>query len=210
MTKEFRNSLDLQFREDSEKLIVEGYALVFDTPTLIGTEEPGKGFYEVIKRGAVSANSLKDVPLKYNHSKDVCILARTRNKSLELTIDDKGLFIRGHLQANVQQHIDVYNMVKAGLLDKMSFAFVCGEHVFERDGKIPTRIITKIDNIFDVSIVDAPAYDATEVHARSFLTELDNELKALDSESKTSTSDEELRKAVEIEKLKLSIKLNLK
>lgn len=148
---------------DSNKMIIEGYAAVFDSETLIGSED--WGFYESIDKRAFEGANMKDVPLKYNHSDAVPILARTRNKSLSLSVDDKGLFIHAEL-LDTQDSIDMYKRIKAGLIDKMSFAFTVKQEEVRKD-KTPHRKITRFDRIFDVSIVDVPAYDDTAVYARS-------------------------------------------
>lgn len=157
--------IEMRKDDDSEsnKMIIEGYAAVFDSETLIGTED--WGFYESIDKRAFEGANMKDVPLKYNHSDAVPILARTRNKSLELTVDDKGLFIRAEL-LDTQDSIDMYKRIKAGLIDKMSFAFTVKEESV-RDDKTPHRKILRFDRIFDVSVVDTPAYDDTSIYARS-------------------------------------------
>lgn len=158
------NDFNIERREEDEgKMIIEGYALVFESETLIGDEE--WGFYESIDRGALDGANMKDVPLKYNHSDAVPILARTRNKSLELTVDDKGLKIHAEL-LDTQDAIDMYKRIKSGLIDKMSFAFTVKEEDVTK-GKTPHRKIKKFDRIFDVSVVDTPAYDDTSVYARS-------------------------------------------
>lgn len=148
---------------DSNKMIIEGYAAVFDSETLIGSED--WGFYESIDKRAFEGANMKDVPLKYNHSDAVPILARTRNKSLSLSVDDKGLFIRAEL-LDTQDSIDMYKRIKAGLIDKMSFAFTVKQEDVRKD-KTPHRKIMRFDRIFDVSVVDVPAYDDTAVYARS-------------------------------------------
>lgn len=149
----------------SGDMYIEGYAAVFDSETLIGSEE--WGFYESIDRGAFEGANMKDVPLKYNHSDAVPILARTRNGSLTLSVDDHGLFIRSKL-LDTQDGKDMYKRIQEGLIDKMSFAFtVKSEDVrYEKDG-IPHRKILRFDRIFDVSVVDTPAYDDTSIYARS-------------------------------------------
>lgn len=151
--------------DGSGKMIIEGYAALYDDETLIGSED--FGFFERIEKGAFDGANMKDVPLKYNHSDAVPILARTRNKSLELKTDDKGLFIRAEL-LDTQDNIDMYKRIKAGLIDKMSFAFtVKSEGETWEKGKIPKRSIKKFDRIFDVSVVDIPAYENTSIYARS-------------------------------------------
>jgi len=151
--------------DEDGKMIIEGYAAVFEDETLIGDEE--WGFFERIAKGAFDGANMKDVPLKYNHSDSVPILARTRNKSLELKVDDKGLFIHAEL-LDTQDNIDMYKRIKAGLIDKMSFAFtVKAEGEDWEKGKTPKRTIKKFDRIFDVSVVDIPAYENTSIYARS-------------------------------------------
>lgn len=162
------SDFDIELRKEDDgsgKMIIEGYAAVYDDETLIGDEE--WGFYESIERGAFDGANMKDVPLKYNHSDAVPILARTRNKSLELKTDDKGLFIHAEL-LDTQDNIDMYKRIKAGLIDKMSFAFtVRKEGETWEKGKTPKRSIKKFDRIFDVSVVDVPAYEGTSIYARS-------------------------------------------
>lgn len=157
---------DGEGEEGEKSLVLEGYAAVFDTETAIG-EPPEWGFYEKIDKKAFDGADMSDVPLKYNHSDHVPILARTRNKSLELTVDEKGLKIKATL-LDTQDSIDMYKKVKAGLLDKMSFAFTVKDYEVEEDddGNVH-RCITAFDRIFDVAIVDLPAYDDTEISADS-------------------------------------------
>ncbi len=149
---------------DNNEMIIEGYAAVYDSETTIGFDD--WAFKEVIERGAFDGANLKDVPLKYNHLDAVPILARTRNKSLQLTPDSKGLKIRAVL-LDTTDGVDMYKRVKAGLIDKMSFAFTVSDEEIDTSGKIPKRRIKKFDKIFDVSVVDTPAYEDTSVYARS-------------------------------------------
>ena len=116
--------------------------------------------------------------MKYNHMDSFLILARTRNKSLSLTVDNVGLKVRAEL-LDTNSNQDIYKMVKSGLLDKMSFSFTVDEQVWNREGRIPKRTITKIERLYDVSVVDTPAYDATSIYARS-LESMELELKAMD------------------------------
>lgn len=150
--------------EDSAEMIIEGYATVFGERTLIGSEE--YGFYEIIDREAFKDTDMKDVPLKYNHTDAVPILARTRNGSLSLNVDDKGLKIRAKL-LDTQDAKDMYKRIQEGLIDKMSFAFTCDRTEWDDSAKPPTRTIKHFDRIWDVSVVDIPAYDGTSVYARS-------------------------------------------
>lgn len=166
-SKEFRSIELRSIENDAGEMILEGYAVVFDQFTLIG--DSAYGWYEKIDRNALNNADMKDVPLKYNHG-EACtpILARTRNKSLELLVDDYGLKIRAKL-LDTQDSKDIYKRVQAGLLDKMSFAFTCKKSDWTEggNGEPPRRTILEIDKLYDVSIVDTPAYDGTEINARS-------------------------------------------
>ena len=171
---------DVSFKEeDEQKMVLEGYAIVFDQETLIGDKD--KGFIESIDRNALKNANMKDVPMKYNHDDSFLIIARTRNNSLRLTVDDIGLKVRAEL-IDTDSNKDIYKMVKAGLLDKMSFAFTVSTQKIDRSGDIPKRTITGIDRLYDVSIVDLPAYDQTSIVVGRSLALVDTELKTMDME----------------------------
>ena len=158
--KEIRK-LDLQFRAedtDDKKMEIKGYAVVFDSPETYD-------YTEVIDKHALDETDMTDVVLRYNHEDTFMVLARTRNKSLNLNVDDKGLFMEATLQDDISQHKDIYNAIKSGLIDKQSFAFTVDEDTYDYD--TDTRTITKIGKLFDVSVVDQPFYNATDVSVAS-------------------------------------------
>lgn len=189
---------DVEFKKSEDnKMVLEGYALVFNQETLIGDEE--NGFIESIDRNALANANLKDVPMKYNHNDSFLIIARTRNNSLQLMVDEIGLKVRAEL-IDTESNKDIYKMVRAGLLDKMSFAFTVSSQKIDRSGNIPKRIITGIDRLYDVSVVDLPAYDQTSIVVGRSLALVDTELKAMDMEK--------AKKEAEILKLKIHIKTN--
>ena len=189
---------NVEFRaEDESKMVLEGYALVFNEETLIGDEE--NGFIECIDKDALKEANMTDVPMKYNHNDSHLIIARTRNKSLQLTVDDKGLKVRAEL-IDTESNKDIYKMVRAGLLDKMSFAFTVSSQKIDRSGDIPKRTITGIDRLYDVSVVDLPAYDQTSIVVGRSLALVDTELKAMDMEDQ--------KKKAEIMRKRIHIKTN--
>ena len=104
-----------------------------------------------------------------------------------LNIDDKGLKIRAKL-LDTQDARDMYKRVQEGLIDKMSFAFTVSEQSFNYDTEPVTRTILKFDKIFDVSVVDVPAYDGTSVNARS-LDLLEGEIKEALEKAKRTKRD---------------------
>lgn len=143
---------------NDEKMIVEGYAVVFDSVTDLGWIK------EVVDKNAFNGCDMSDVCMKYNHSDELLIMARTRNNSLQLIIDKRGLKVRAEL-IDTTQNRDIYKMIQAELLTKMSFAFIVSEE--EIDYETNTRRILRIDKLFDVSVVDVPAYESTEIYARN-------------------------------------------
>jgi len=195
MIKETRLA-DVKFEETEGKMTLEGYAIVFNQETLIGDEY--YGFVEEISRNALENTLMKDVPMKYNHMDSFLIIARTKNKSLTLSVDNYGLKVHAEL-LDTQSNQDIFKMVRSGLLDKMSFAFTVEEQSWNKEGKIPKRTITKIGRLYDVSVVDTPAYDSTSIYARS-LESMDVELKAMELE--------EQKQHVEVMKKKIRIKTN--
>ena len=184
MIKETRLA-DVKFEETEGKMTLEGYAIVFNQETLIGDEE--YGFMEEIDRNSLQDTLMKDVPMKYNHMDSFLIIARTKNKSLSLSVDNFGLKVHAEL-LDTQSNQDIYKMVRSGLLDKMSFAFTVEEQTWNKEGRVPKRIITKIGRLYDVSVVDTPAYDSTSIYARS-LESMDLELKAMELAEQTRRAD---------------------
>lgn len=150
---------ELRASDEQEKMIVEGYAIVFDEPTDLG-------YIEIIDRNALDNCDMSDVCMKYNHEDTTLIMARTRNKSLQLEVDDHGLKIYAELIDTVSNR-DIYKSIQAGLLDKMSFAFLVSDAYWDTIDGQDIRHITGIGKLFDVSVVDVPAYDQTEIYARS-------------------------------------------
>ena len=198
--KEVRfSTIDGKSTDEAEKMIIEGYAIVFNQETLIGDRE--HGFTEVIDKRSLDGANLEDVPLKYNHTDNRLILARTRNGSLTFQIDDHGLKIRAEL-IDTQSNRDVYKSIVAGLLDKMSFAFTVKSQSWDRSGEVPKRTITQIDRLYDVSVVDLPAYEGTSIDALTRSLEIaDAELGALEN-----VKNEQMRQVI---RKRLKLKTNI-
>lgn len=199
MEKETRFSTINKRDNEDQKMIVEGYAIVFGEETLIGDEK--HGFYEIIDKNALKETNMKDVPFKYNHTDTHLILARTRNGSLTLEVDEVGLKIRAEL-IDTNSNRDIFKSIEAGLLDKMSFAFTVKSQSWNKEGETPKRTITAIDRLYDVSVVDLPAYDQTSIQAHARSLELaDAELKSLENEELIE------RRAVILKRLKIKINI---
>lgn len=146
--------------------VLEGRAIVFDTPTPIFQDFDGTQYYEQIHRDALKGVDLSNVVLKYNHSEHVPPLASTKAGTLDLKVTSQGLEVTARM-ANTTQASDIHELVRTGHLDKMSFAFTVANDAY--DSKTKTRTIFKFDKMYDVSVVDFPAYEQTSVSARNYI-----------------------------------------
>ena len=166
---EMRMALLEPANNDENKQLVEGYAAVFNQRALIWESEwSGWKYMEVIDRNAFNGADMSDTVFKYNHGDVAMILARTSNNTLTMNTDDKGLRISADI-IDTNNGTDVYKLIKRGDLTKMSFAFTVKSERTEvdKENKIYTRTITAFDKIYDVAVVDFPAYDGTSIQARS-------------------------------------------
>ncbi len=141
---------------------IAGYAIVFEQRTVL-YKDPVTGYEygEIIDRHALDGADMADVILRYDHNGRV--LARTRNNSLRLSVDDHGLAIEADMNGSDEAR-SYYNDVKAGLVDKMSFCFEV--EADEWDEATRTRRIKRMSRLYDVSLVSFPAYEQTQVSAR--------------------------------------------
>ena len=146
-----------------QKMLIQGYAIRFNEPAVFDVD--GVEYREVIDPRALDKTDMHDVPLRYNHSDNVMVMARTRNKTLQLIKDDEGLRILADL-ANTTAGRDLYELIKRGDVDKMSFAFTVAKDDYDVETR--TRRILAVDKIFDVSAVDSPAYETTSISVRSY------------------------------------------
>ena len=97
-----------------QPMIVEGYAVVYDSPQ---TYQFGDETYtETIVRGACDGADTRRTVMRYNHEDSVFALARTKNGSLQMMSDERGLKIRAEL-IDTQSNRDVYKMIRSGLID---------------------------------------------------------------------------------------------
>jgi len=153
-------------KTDDGKMIIEGYPIVYEKYANLW------GFKEIIRQGA-STEALKrsDELVLWNHEVDQPMAAR-KNGTLEAKEDDKGVFIRADVSKSVWGR-DGYEAIENGIIDKMSFAFDVargGDNWFweEIDGvEFEIREIIIFQELYDYSPVSYPAYNDTEVIARS-------------------------------------------
>ncbi len=173
---------------DVQELFVEGYAVTFDQPTVL-FEMGGIEYKEQIDARAFDDANMTDVIFNYNHSGKV--MARTRNNTLTLTKDEKGLFIRARLHGT-EEGRKLYEEIRGGYIDRMSFQFTIQEESYDKANHLFT--VRKVKKLYDVSAVDIPAYDTTSISARSFL-------EAVAEEERKALVSAELRKKLILQTL---------
>jgi hypothetical protein len=183
---------------------IEGHPAVYDQKTSIGGY-----FYEVIERGAFDNCNFDDVLFCVNHDLRKLPLARSRrnngNSTMQLSIDDKGLSIKATLDTeNNSEAKSLYSAVSRGDIDGMSFMFYVEEERWTNlDTDMPTRYISKVKTVREVSAVNFPAYTGTDINARDQAA-LDNAIKALDNaRSELDNSKSEQQLALEKSKIEL-------
>lgn len=159
--KEYRSAAIAATQSEDQQLIVEGYAAVFEQPTVL-FEYDGIQYKEVIDKDAFVGCDMSDVCFRYNHSESFLVLARTRNKTLQLSVDNMGLKFRANL-ANVTAGQDLYKLIERGDIDRTSFGFIVAVDGDSYDSLSHTRRILRFKKVCDVSAVDIPAYDGTSI-----------------------------------------------
>lgn len=146
--------------EEDKDLIVEGYAVRFNSPTVL-FEYDGIEYKEQIDDRAFEDAKMDDVIFNYNHSGKV--MARTRNATLGLEVKEDGLFIRAKL-GGTEEGRKLYEEIKGGYIDRMSFRFSVREEAYDKENHMWT--VRRVKRLYDVSAVDIPAYDDTSIEAR--------------------------------------------
>lgn len=186
--------------------IITGRPIVYNSRTDLGY------FDEIIDSGALDNTDLTDVRFLVNHDISKIPLARSRrnngNSTMHLTVDPFGMGIRVTLDTeNNNEARALYSAVQRGDITGMSFMFgIRGEEWENLDTEHPTRHITDISTVVEVSAVTFPAYESTEINARS-KNALDNARRALDNAQQRNaaavdTDELELAKAKYIFKSK--------
>ena len=181
-------------KRDDGSAEIDGHAIVYNQ------EIDCFGWYrEIIAPGALDDADLTDVLFFVNHDTNKIPLARSRhnneNSTLQLSIDDIGLFFEASLDvdANTESSM-LYSAVYRGDITGMSFGFFVDAEEWEGlddDDKIPLCRITKISEVIEISAVNWPAYDETEINLRSQNAQaaLDSARSSLDSEGAKAALD---------------------
>lgn len=197
--REYRSMvMTVRALDDSQDMVVEGYATTFNQPYLLYDGRYYK-VWEQIAPTAFDECDMSDVIMQYDHAGRV--FARNKNGTLTLTVDAIGLKITASL-GGTDIGRQLYQEIKGGYTDKMSFGFVVAEDQrvsmvdHENDVETITRTITKIKKLYDVSAVSIPANDMTSISARRYADGVIDGIKA-----------ERLERANKRKKLKLLLEV---
>jgi HK97 family phage prohead protease len=160
---------DVEARADGDGMRLAGYAAVFNDASV------PLPFKESIAPGAFrkTLSETPDVRMLINH--EGLPVARTKNGTLKLEEDDRGLRFEADL-ADTQEGRDIYELVKRGDVDQMSFAFRVIRQKWNDDRS--RRVLTEVSLADgDVSVVTYPAYPTTTVEAREHIKQAMKALK---------------------------------
>lgn len=164
--REFRNvPFEVRSAEDNN-ITLEGYAIVFDTESVdLG------GYTERIAPTAITNESIAqqrfDVFAFLNHDEHK-VLGRTKSKTLELSVDTRGVYFKLHL-GNTEAARDCRNYIERGEISNMSFSFTCKDYSFDEvvgdDGnkRYVKNVLSMI--LYEVSPVFLPAYEVSSCEA---------------------------------------------
>lgn len=163
MSKRQVRSIPTNFetREDGEKLSIEGYFAVFNS-----NYEIAPGMSESIAPGAFSRTISGDIRALINHDTTL-VLGRTKANTLELREDSHGLW--GHIDVNPNDvdAMNLYERVKRGDVDQCSFGFEIRSQDTDISENGDIHWTLRDVDLYEVSCCTFPAYESTNISARS-------------------------------------------
>lgn len=195
--------IDRESREDGQRKLA-GKPIIYGAIADIGD------FFEVIEAGALDETDMRDVPLLVNHNDKMLPLARSRrnngNSTMTLSIGEEGLEFEALI--DVENNADAKALdsaIERGDIDGMSFV-ASVEYYWEGLGAgKPTRHITKVPRLYEISAVTDPAYKQTSIAQRSADQEaLERALESLEKENAEKKAIEDRKRALAL-KIKLSL-----
>lgn len=177
-------NFEIRAEEGEHGAIITGRPIVYNSRTDLGY------FDEVIESGALDGANLNDVRFLVNHDISKIPLARSRRNNgkstMQMSVDLQGLNL-DWVQLDTENNSEaraLYSAVQRGDISGMSFMFsIDDEEWSELESDHPTRHIRKIGSVVEVSAVTFPAYEATEINARSKAA-LENARSALENARK--------------------------
>lgn len=170
--------LHLREGEDSDGRTIEGYAVMFETPSVDLWHDGDTIGREIIESGAITEEMLKSSDVKFTmfHNREILLARSNKGKgSLTYSVDDKGVFFSFSAPNTIYGDYAV-EAVRRGDIAGCSFAFFTyywdeafvGREVEKTvdDKTIVTYRVKKIIGVDDMTLAVTPAYDQTSVQAR--------------------------------------------
>ncbi len=199
-SKEIRSfEFDINATESAERgKYIEGRAIVYNQRTNLGWYD------EIIAPDALKDTDLRDVRLLVNHDTNMIPLARSRNNNANSTmfleVVPEGMDISVWLDTEKNADASaLYSAIERGDITGMSFMFQAdGDRWEDLDSEKPTRHITSIARVFEVSAVTFPAYAQTSITARGLAESLESGKASLESARAAKREDERRRRLIKL------------
>ena len=147
--------------DDNGQLVISGYFSVFNS-----IYEIGPGMSESVAPGTFLSSLNGDVRALTNHDSTL-VLGRTTAGTLKLREDDVGLWGDVIINPKDSDAMNTYERVKRGDVSQCSFGFrITKEDTEVKDDGSVHWTIREVE-LYEVSVCTFPAYEATNVQARS-------------------------------------------
>lgn len=154
-------SSKFETREEGNELKIEGYFAVFNSNYQIFDD-----LSESVAPGAFDDTLGDDIRALINHDSSL-VLGRNTAHTLDLRQDEHGLWGSITINPNDQDAMNLYARVQRGDVDQCSFGFdILSEDYDVRDDGSVHWTIKKV-RLYEVSVCTFPAYEETNVKARS-------------------------------------------
>ena len=151
---------DFQTRAEDGRLYIDGYFAVFNSEYWLWDD-----CFETIDPGAFSLEADTDVRALTNHDTTL-VLGRTTVGTLQLRVDDRGLWGTILINEKDQDAVNLYERVKRGDVSQCSFGFDILQEMREiREDGIVVYHLQRV-KLWEVSVCTFPAYEETGVQAR--------------------------------------------
>jgi len=186
--KETRSFIcEVRAEQDEQRgAYITGTPIVFDQWTDLGW------YREMIRASALVSCDLKDVRFLTGHNTSMVPLARSRNNNenstMQLKVTETGMEIRVNLdiENNVEARA-LYSAIARGDITGMSFMMIVDKDKdvwTDIESNYPSREITCILRVLEVSAVAFPAYEQTSIQVASQDDALDSARASLESAKK--------------------------
>ena len=159
---EYRTCAEMELRSEPDgKITLRGYPAIFNSLS----QDLG-GFVEIIRPGAFQRTLAGGADVRFLVNHNGMPLARTTSGTLRLAEDQRGLRMDASLDPTDPDVQALIPKIKRGDMNQMSFGFTTKSDIWRQEGDRQVRELHNVD-LFDVSAVTYPAYQATEMALRS-------------------------------------------